>query len=259
MWHAVALDAQLARGMSSKMQTALDAISSLAPRQIDDAIFAVDGTPATDAHYDRMGKLYDVVCGTTAYNRAVWGTTPDRSRAFATRIFDSQARGPHVEVGCGGLLFTSHLYDDTRGRVCILTDPSVEMLRIARARLTERHGNVPSHVVLLRADGFHLPLPAGFATTVLSMHALHVLDARDDFLRALDRLAAPSSATIGFSSLVRTGHFRDGFLAALHAGGELSAPLGAAELERLACATLAGEIDVEVRGSMRFFTVTRRQ
>lgn len=239
------------------MPSAIDAISMLRPVEIDHSIFAVDGASPTPAHYDHMGKLYDTVCGTTAYNRLVWGTTPDRSRAFATRIFESQGRGTHAEVGCGGLLFTSHLYDEDRGRVCILTDPSVEMLRIARARLRRRHGVVPPYVALLRADGLHLPLPNGFATTVLSMHVLHVVDARLAFLRALDGLAAPASATIGFSSLVRTGHFRDGFLATLHAAGELSTPIDAPELERLACEALTGEVDVEARGSMRFFTVTR--
>src|ERR1700742_207800 len=113
------------------MQTAIDAISMLRPAEIDDAIFEVGGPPPAPAHYDHMGKLYDVVCGTTAYNRAVWGTTPDASRAFATRIFESRSDGIHVEVGCGGLLFTSHLYGAARDRVCILTDPSVQMLRIA--------------------------------------------------------------------------------------------------------------------------------
>jgi SAM-dependent methyltransferase len=239
------------------MQTATDAIADLGAAEIDDAIFSVGVGAAAPTHYDRMGALYDMVCGTTAYNRAVWGTTPDRSRAFATRIFESQAAGVHVEVGCGGLLFTAHLYDVARDRVCILCDPSVAMLRMARERLRRRNGRVPSHVGLLRADGFALPFPAGFATTVLSMHVLHVLDRRAEFLRALDRLAAPKAATIGFSSLVRTGHFRDAFLAALHAAGELSSPLDDAELARMARSELSGEVDVEARGSLRFCTAMR--
>src|SRR3954462_9666383 len=72
-----------------KMQTAIDAVASLNLREVDDSIFGVDDGSERPAHYDRMGKLYDIVCGTAAYNRAVWGTTPDRSRAFATRIFES--------------------------------------------------------------------------------------------------------------------------------------------------------------------------
>ena len=239
------------------MQTAIDAITDLGAVEIDDAIFAVDAGADVPAHYDRMGALYDMVCGTTAYNLTVWGTTPDRSRAFATRIFESQPAGVHVEVGCGGLLFTAHLYDEARDRVCILSDPSIAMLRMARERLRRRHGKVPSHVALLRAEGFSLPFPAGFATTVLSMHVLHVLERRAEFLRVLDRLASAKGATIGFSSLVRTGHFRDGFLAALHAAGELSSPLGDGELAQMAQSAFDGEVDVEAWGSLRFYTVTR--
>jgi SAM-dependent methyltransferase len=232
-----------------------DVPASLGLREIDDAIFASpeDANP-TSVHYDRMGRLYDVVCGTRAYNRAVWGTTPDRSRTFATRIFESHAAGPHVEVGCGGLLFTSHLYDEDRGRLCVLSDPSIVMLRMARGRLRKRYGEVPSHVVLVRADGLRSPLPAGFATTVLSMHVVHVLDARADFLRALGRLASADS-TIGFSSLVRTGHVRDHLLTTLYRAGELSRPFGADELTDLARATLPGVMDVDARGSMRFITI----
>ena len=237
--------------------TAASVSATLGAVEIEDAIYAVDARAVGSAHYDRMGALYDAVCGTMAYNRVVWGTTPDRSRAFATRIFESQNAGVHVEVGCGGLLFTAHLYDEARDRVCILSDPSIAMLRMARERLRRRQGEVPSHVALLLADGFSLPFPDGFATTVLSMHVLHVLERRDEFLRGLDRLGAPTSATIGFSSLVRTGHFRDGFLVALHAAGELSSPLADDELAELARSAFDGEIDVEARGSLRFCTVTR--
>ena len=237
------------------MQSANDAITELGAVEIDDAIFAVDAGAAVPTHYDRMGALYDAVCGTAAYNFAVWGTTPDASRAFATRIFESRSTGVHVEVGCGGLLFTAHLYDEARGRVCILSDASIAMLRMARERLRRRQGEVPSHVALLRADGFSLPFPVGFATTVLSMHVLHVLERRAEFLRVLDRLASPKGATIGFSSLVRTGHFRDGFLAALHAAGELSSPLHSGEFEQLARSTFQGDVEVEARGSLRFCKV----
>src|SRR3954463_10267653 len=117
------------------MPNAIDALSSLPLSEAERSIFALEGAAVEPAHYDRMGRLYDIACGTRTYNRLVWGTTPEASRAFASSIFASNARGPHVEVGCGGLLFTSHLYDDDRGRECVLIDPSIAMLRIARARL----------------------------------------------------------------------------------------------------------------------------
>lgn len=228
----------------------LSSIGSFA--EIEDSILGVSGARAETAHYDRMGRVYDLVCGTRAYNRLVWGTTPSRSRSFASHVFASRAAGPHVEVGCGGLLFTSHVYDEDRGRACILADPSIAMLRMARGRLTKRHGRVPPHVVLLRADGFHLPLPDGFATTVLSMHVLHVLEAREAFLRALARLAAPAGSTIGFTSLVHTGGFRDRLVSALHRAGELSSPMTASRVDALARRTLPGAVSAEQAGEMRF-------
>lgn len=239
------------------MPGSLATLSSLRLEEVEDSIFAPVGASAERAHYDRMGRLYDIACGTRAYNRLVWGTTPDASRAFASRIFESRANGTHVEVGCGGLLFTSHLYDDDHGRPCVLIDPSVAMLRMARARLKSRHGKVPPHVTLLRGDGLRLPLPDGFATTVLSMHVLHVLDARAAFLRAVDALAASRDSTIGFSSLVQTGTFRDRFLSVLHRAGELAAPITTGELARLIRDSVRGTAAHDARGAMRFVAVSR--
>jgi SAM-dependent methyltransferase len=242
-------------------ETLINATDTLAAfghfAEIDEAIFALDGRVAEPTHYDRMGAIYDRVCGTRLYNYVVWGTTPTRSRSFASRVFESRARGPHVEVGCGGLLFTSHVYDVDRGRPCILTDPSVSMLRIARERLRRRHGRVPDHVALVRADGFALPLPAGFAATVLSMHVLHVLEERAAFLEALSSLAAPEASTVGLTSLVHTRTFRDRFISALHRAGELASPLTADDLGRIARRSLTGTIDIERHGEMSFVTAAR--
>ena len=239
------------------MPNGIDAVSPLPLSEVERSIFALDGAADEPAHYDRMGRLYDIACGTRAYNRLVWGTTPEASRAFASRVFGSRGTGRHVEVGCGGLLFTSHLYDDDCGRECVLVDPSIAMLRMARARLERRHGKVPGHVTLLRGNGLQLGLPAGFATTVLSMHVLHVLDARVAFLRALDGLAAARESTIGFSSLVYTGTFRDRFLSMLHRAGELSSPITADELGELSHDALTGQTTIDKRGAMCFVEIHR--
>ena len=111
--------------------------------------------------------------------------------------------------------------------------------------------------VLLRADGFNLPLPRGFATTVLSMHVVHVLEAREEFLRALARLAAPSGSTIGFTSLVHTGGFRDRLVSTLHRAGELASPITAAELDDLVRSALPGENLATQAGEMRFVVSTQ--
>lgn len=209
------------------------------------------------AHYDRMGWLYDAACGTALYNRVVWGTTPDRSREFAERVFASRDAGPHVELGCGSLLFSASVYDRDRGRPVILVDQSLAMLRMARARLSARTGRVPEHVALVRGDARRLPLGRGFASTVLSMHVLHVIDDRAAFLETLASLAARSASTIGLTSLVRTGSHRDSLLALLYRAGELSRPLRAAELEMLVRQSLPGSVSIERAGSMAFVSGTR--
>jgi SAM-dependent methyltransferase len=224
---------------------------------VEESIVALEGSTARDTHYDRMGKLYDVVCGTWMYERLVWGTTPARLREFASTVFSSRQTGPHVEVGCGGLLFTSHLYYEDRGRACILIDPSIKMLRMARARLGKRSGTTPSHIVLVLADGLDLPLSSGFATTALSMNVLHVIDQRDAFMRRVGEVVSHTGSTIGLTSLALTGGFRDGFLLSLYRAGELSRPLPGADVDRLVSSALQSRIAVEPCGAMRFITASR--
>src|SRR4051812_8948588 len=188
---------------------------------IDEDIFGSNSAAA--AHYDRMGWVYDAVCGTRAYDALVWNTTPEVSRDFARGVFGSRAEGPHVELGCGSLLFTADLYAHDRGRPCVLIDPSLAMLRMARQRLRSRTGAVPRHVVLVRGDSTRLPVSLAFAATVLSMHVLHVVADREAFIERLAALARPREATVGLTCLVRTGAWRDALLHALHRAGELAA------------------------------------
>jgi SAM-dependent methyltransferase len=222
---------------------------------VDDDIFAVHA--GSGAHYDRMGWVYDAVCGTRAYNALVWNTTPTASRDFARRIFDSRVEGPHVELGCGGLLFTAELYAEDRGRPCVLIDPSITMLRMARRRLRSRSGATPSHVVLVRGDSAQLPVSPGFATTVLSMHVLHVVADRESFIAQFAALARPTDATLGLTSLVQTGDWRDVLLHALHRAGELAPPIGEGELRAMLAAGVEGVIDIDRSGQLALVAVRR--
>src|SRR5438270_771880 len=150
---------------------ALEQLAGRVPREIDREIF--DLSPAIgNAHYDRIARLYDAALGTKTYNRALWSTTPDLYRAFAARVFASRASGPHVELGCGSLLFTSHVYARDSGRPAILIDQSVEMLRRARARLERAEGTFPRHVVLARGDVRTLDVAPGFAATTFANFVL---------------------------------------------------------------------------------------
>jgi ubiquinone/menaquinone biosynthesis C-methylase UbiE len=237
-------------------RAALEELAGRDVREIDRDIF--DLSPVVgDAHYDRIAPLYDFVLGTDVYNRALWKTTPAAYRAFATRVFDSRPTGTHVEIGCGSLLFTSHVYESDRGRPAILIDQSIEMLRRARARLEKPTGGFPSHVVLARGDVRTLDFPGGTATTALSAFVMHVLDDPAPLLRALSRVAQPANSTIAVSSIFKSGGRSNVALALLHAAKELAIPRSLAMIEQMMRAQIPGVLETTVDGSVALLTVGR--
>jgi SAM-dependent methyltransferase len=235
------------------------ALTELAGRElpeIDREIFELSPVVG-GAHYDRIASLYDAVLGTNVYNLALWKTTPETYRAFATRVFEQRPTGTHVEIGCGSLLFTSHVYERDRGRPAILIDQSIEMLRRARSRLDEAPGGFPKHVVLARGDIRTLDFPRGTATTVLSAFVMHVLDDSIPLLRALSRVARPTDSTVAVSSIFKSGGRSNLALALLHAAGELGPPRTLETIETMIRAEIAGVLTTKIVGSVALATVER--
>lgn len=236
-------------------RAALESLAGRPLRMIEDGIAEL--TPVARAHYDQIGRLYDPLIRTNAYNRIVWRSSPAAYRTFAERVFRSRDSGPHIELGCGGLAFTAHLYRGDCARPVILIDQSLVMLRIARARLADQRGRLPSHVALARADAHDLRTSAGVGTTVLAMLVLHVLDDGPGFLSRLGALADPESATIGVASIYRGGSRRgDAFLRAFEATRELTGR-SLSEIEQMMSAAIPGALHCETNGSMGFLTVAR--
>jgi SAM-dependent methyltransferase len=240
----------------SDAHAAFEELAGQRPRELDTDIFDLSA-PLGGAHYDRIARLYDALLSTNLYNRVMWKSSPARYRAFAASVFDSRSTGLHVEVGCGSLLFTAQLYDRDRGRPVILIDQSIEMLRLARARLASRTGGVPRHVLLARGDVRALGVAPGQGTTVLSMFVLHVVDEPKPLLLALDHLARSTESTVGLTSLFLAGGRGDVFLKLLHRAGELSVPRSRATIDALVADTICGRAGVDTDGSMSFITVTR--
>ena len=235
---------------------AFEELTGRTPAEIDRDIYEISPVVGA-AHYDRIAPLYDAVLGTNAYNLATWRTTPAAYRAFATRVFESRVSGPHVEIGCGSLLFTSHVYQEDRGRAVILIDPSIEMLRRARSRLEKATGRFPRHVVLARGDARTLDFPNGTATTALSAFVMHVLDDPVPLLRSLSRVARPTNSTIAVSSIFQSGGRSNVALTVLHAAGELGPPRSLATIEQLMRAEIPGDLEVDLSGSVALMTVHR--
>ena len=82
------------------MTAPLEELTGRKPTEIDRDIYEISPVVG-DAHYDRIAPLYDAVLATSVYSRLMWKTTPAAYRAFATRVFESQSAGTHVEIGCG--------------------------------------------------------------------------------------------------------------------------------------------------------------
>jgi ubiquinone/menaquinone biosynthesis C-methylase UbiE len=237
-------------------RAALEELTGVTPVQIDRDIYEVSEVVG-NAHYDRIAPLYDAVLSTNVYNMAMWKTRPATYRGFATRVFESRTSGTHVEIGCGSLLFTSHVYERDRGRPAILIDPSIEMLRRARARLEKASGSFPRHVVLARGDARTLDFPRGTATTALSAFVMHVLDDPIPLLRSLSRVAEPTNSTIAISSIFKSGGRSNVALSLLHSAGEMGPPRSLATIEQMVRSEIPGDLEVEVRGSIALLTVHR--
>jgi SAM-dependent methyltransferase len=231
----------------------LATLTKIPLREIDDDIVDITSIPPR-AHYDLIAPAYDVLVGSAIWHRVLWGTTPGAFRAFASAAYRSQAEGPHVEVGCGSLLFTSHLYGDDHGRAAVLIDQSIRMLRLARRRLRKRYGSVPRHVVLVRGDARELAVTGGWASTVLSMHVLHVIRERAALLRTIAALARPSKSTIALTSIFLSGRRTDFVIPMFAALGELAPGLTRAQIEVLLVEHLGRRPSVEVEGSMAYIT-----
>ena len=235
---------------------ALEELAGRMPPKIERDIYDLSPVVGT-AHYDRIAALYDAVLGTSIYNLLTWKTTPATYRAFATRVFESRASGTHVEIGCGSLLFTSHLYEQDRGRPSILIDPSIEMLRRARSRLEKNATGFPRHVVLARGDARTLDVARGTATTALSAFVMHVLNDAVPLLRALSRISQPAHSTIGVSSIFQSGGRSNVAARLLHAAGELGPLRSLSAIQHAMRAEIPGDLDVEVAGSVALMTIAR--
>lgn len=129
------------------------------PRQVQPHILSVLPPEGEEADYDSRAAAYDWVVGSTLYNRLMWGSSPERYRAFVQRALAS-GTGSVLDAGAGAVVFTASLYVEA-DRPFILIDRSLGMLRAARDRISElTEGTIPDPVTFLQADVHDLPLVA---------------------------------------------------------------------------------------------------
>jgi ubiquinone/menaquinone biosynthesis C-methylase UbiE len=225
---------------STPLREARSGIASVLPPDIE------------GASYDSRAAAYDRVVGSALYNRLLWGTFPDRYRAFA-REAAASGNGPLLDAGAGSAVFTAGAYVNT-DRPLLLVDRSLGMLEAARDRIADRAGGtLPSSVTLLQADANDLPLRAGCIDTVLSMGMLHLFDDVAGHVAELGRVLAPGGTLFGMGLVAEQWPGR-AYLRLLHRAGEVARPRSFDEMRRAVASGLGAEVEGAREGCMAFFT-----
>jgi ubiquinone/menaquinone biosynthesis C-methylase UbiE len=154
------------------------------------AIERVDGpicsaTPPREraADYDRIAAGYDMVVGTTLYNRLVWGNWARHYSEAAQRFLAEAPAGPLLDCGCGSLVFTANAYRQSAAQDrLVLQDRSLGMLRRGAKRA--------ANGTFLQADAAAMPFKQEAFTGVMSWGMLHVFGTGSPFLGQLKRVSA---------------------------------------------------------------------
>lgn len=157
-------------------------------RPLTRGIYTCLDNPAR-ASYDCKAGYYERLVSTRWFNRFFWDTSRQDYQAFAADAI-LRSSGTVLDIGCGGLAQTAHLYRAT-GNDCILLDRSVEMLKIARARLSGGGRPLPAHIQLLQGDAFQLPFPDNTFDTVCSFGTIHLFDNKQAFVNEALRVLKP--------------------------------------------------------------------
>lgn len=149
------------------------------------------------ASYDSKAGYYERLVSTHWFNRFFWDTSRNDYQEFAAKAI-LRTSGTVLDIGCGGLAQTSRLYRAT-GNDCILLDRSLEMLKIARARLSAGSGQLPVHIQLLQGNAFHLPFPDNTFDTVCSFGTIHLFDNKQEFVDEALRVLKPGGRCYFYS------------------------------------------------------------
>jgi SAM-dependent methyltransferase len=178
---------------------------------IEPHIYSIYSQVENVGSYDRFGSIYDVVACNRLYNRLVWGYWTSDFHSLCLDALTSATDGWVLDAACGSLAFTAGTYVEYTERPIVLLDQSIKLLRMAKARLINLHGSVPSNMVFLHGDALELPFKPKSFTTIISMNLLHCLDDVRKVLLGLKNVMA-DGATVSFSTLIKSGRLSDNYL-----------------------------------------------
>lgn len=161
--------------------------------------------------YDTMGTIYDRVACNRFYNRLIWGYWPSEYDVLCRSALASSKAGWVLDAGCGSLAFTAKTYIDCSERPIVFLDQSMTLLRMAKEKLIELTGSVPTNMVFLHGDVLSLPFRPKSFRTVISMNVLHALQ---DVKRMLNELrnVLSDGGTISLTTLVENNRLADRYI-----------------------------------------------
>jgi SAM-dependent methyltransferase len=218
-----------------------DAVSEVEPD-----IWRVNGASAAVAQYDTIGRAYDLVGGLDIYHRVFWGVSTREYRMFADAAVSARGAGTLLDAGCGSMLFTAQ----THGYV-VGIDPSLRMLRLARARL----GPSP-HAALLHAGALHSPFRPDAFGVVVCMNVAHVLDDLNGLLSETWRILKPGGRLF-LTTVVLVDSWRDHYLGMLYRRGIMASPRRAEHVLDAVRTRFETNPAAHVKGSMLFVQVNK--
>jgi SAM-dependent methyltransferase len=222
-------------------------------RSVEEGIYSVLPDHRHTHLYDGRAALYDLVVGTRAYNRVMWGASLPDYVAFARRAVASDPTGMLLDAGCGSLLFTAQAYLDCQ-RPILACDQSLNMLRRARSRLVKLAGYVPERIFLLQTDLSPLPFRPGSFRAVLCMNVLHHVADGEGLITGLKELLA-GGGHLYLTSLVKGNRLiGDRYLDALYNRGDFVHPRTSLELENLLGSSFGQIVNYWTQGNMAYMT-----
>lgn len=190
-------------------------------RLVEPDIYSVLPNNESGNEYDtQFGFIYDLVACNPIYNRLIWGYSVKMFPQIANDAIGSTTEGKILDLGCGSLAFTAKTYSQYSERPVILVDQSLKMLRMAKARLIKRSGEVADNVVFLHADAFQLPFREKAFKTILSENLLHCLNDTSPLLKQLEKIIS-GNGKMYFTTLIKNNRFADKYLEALADSGKL--------------------------------------
>jgi ubiquinone/menaquinone biosynthesis C-methylase UbiE len=190
-------------------------------RLIEPKIYSTLPDDEVDSSYDTdFGDIYDKVACNPVYNRIMWGYSIKRYDIFVREALRESGSEYILDLASGSLAFTARTYIQQEHPPVILSDQSLKMLRMAKARVEKIHGRVPDNIVFLVADALQSPFRSKSFGTIIALNLIHCLEDLDKLLASIEDIAK-SEAKMYFTTLIEGNRISNKYLRALANSGKL--------------------------------------